>query len=354
MNISEKIKYLRQEAGLSQSQLAQELYVSRAAVAKWENDNGIPDVENLKALAAYFGCDVDTLLDDTKQVCGFDSPKSYCGKDCVSCEEYSCNRCSGCKQGPAADYLTYCEIARCCKNQMKTACEGCSVSEDCGILRKREQMPWLRVQAEQTEKEFKAQRRVRSAFYGKWTWVLFWLFIPAYLANLITNSAVADSLAFIRIFGCVLAILTATAEGLILRHISTYEPLFKTASLCVLIGAGVDLLVLLITGTTDAKGWSYIWMVPGIFLEVARYYHEMHGYCNILRSVDHDLSEKWQTLWKLYLITNGLMVAGILLLALLKGLALLAVVIGLIGAFVVSVLLLVYKYKTAKAFRLYC
>ena len=95
MNISEKIKYLRQEAGLSQSQLAQELYVSRAAVAKWENDNGIPDVENLKALAAYFGCDVDTLLDDTKQVCGFDSPKSYCGKDCVSCEEYSCNRCSG-------------------------------------------------------------------------------------------------------------------------------------------------------------------------------------------------------------------------------------------------------------------
>ena len=50
------------------------------------------------------------------------------------------------------------------------------------------------------------------------------------------------------------------------------------------------------------------------------------------------------------------MVAGILLLALLKGLALLAVAIGLIGAFVISVLLLVYKYKykTAKAFRLYC
>lgn len=44
MTVGEKIQILRQRAGLSQSQLAECLYVSRAAVAKWENDNGLPDI----------------------------------------------------------------------------------------------------------------------------------------------------------------------------------------------------------------------------------------------------------------------------------------------------------------------
>lgn len=36
MTIGDKIKHLRKEKGFSQEQLAQELFVSRAAVAKWE------------------------------------------------------------------------------------------------------------------------------------------------------------------------------------------------------------------------------------------------------------------------------------------------------------------------------
>ncbi|MDD7285522.1 MAG: helix-turn-helix transcriptional regulator [Firmicutes bacterium] len=45
MSIGEKIKKCRKEAGLSQEQLAEKLCVSRQAVAKWEADRGIPDVE---------------------------------------------------------------------------------------------------------------------------------------------------------------------------------------------------------------------------------------------------------------------------------------------------------------------
>ena len=68
MTLGEKIRLLRQRAGLSQSQLAQQLHVSRAAIAKWENDNGVPDVDNLKALADFFYTDMDTLYDDSKKV----------------------------------------------------------------------------------------------------------------------------------------------------------------------------------------------------------------------------------------------------------------------------------------------
>lgn len=64
MTIGDKIKDLRKEKGLSQEQLAQELYVSRAAVAKWEAGNGIPDIENLKKLSSVFVVSIDELLDN--------------------------------------------------------------------------------------------------------------------------------------------------------------------------------------------------------------------------------------------------------------------------------------------------
>lgn len=68
MTLGEKIRVLRKQAGLSQSQLAQQLHVSRAAVAKWENDNGIPDVDNLKAMAEFFHTNMDSLYDEKNDI----------------------------------------------------------------------------------------------------------------------------------------------------------------------------------------------------------------------------------------------------------------------------------------------
>ena len=51
MTFGEKLRNARKEAGFSQEQLAENLSVSRSAVAKWETDNGMPDVGNLKAIA---------------------------------------------------------------------------------------------------------------------------------------------------------------------------------------------------------------------------------------------------------------------------------------------------------------
>ncbi len=38
------------------------LFVSRTAVSKWESGRGTPNIESLKAIAAYFSVSVDTLL----------------------------------------------------------------------------------------------------------------------------------------------------------------------------------------------------------------------------------------------------------------------------------------------------
>lgn len=59
---SEKLKELRKKSGLTQEQLAEKLSVSRQAVAKWENNLGMPDVDNLKNIALFFGVSVDYLV----------------------------------------------------------------------------------------------------------------------------------------------------------------------------------------------------------------------------------------------------------------------------------------------------
>ncbi len=64
MTLGEKIKQARTNAGLTQEQLAEKLMISRPAVAKWEGDKGIPDIENLKALSRLLDVSLDELLNE--------------------------------------------------------------------------------------------------------------------------------------------------------------------------------------------------------------------------------------------------------------------------------------------------
>lgn len=68
MTLGEKIKEARKQCGFSQEQLAEKMTVSRSAVAKWETNNGLPDVDNLKALAALLNVSIDYLLDDGEAI----------------------------------------------------------------------------------------------------------------------------------------------------------------------------------------------------------------------------------------------------------------------------------------------
>ncbi|MGL4336998.1 MAG: helix-turn-helix domain-containing protein [Turicibacter sp.] len=68
MTFGEKLKQLRVKNEYSQENLAQLLNVSRQAVTKWENGNGIPDIENLKAIATLFDVTIDSLVRDEEEI----------------------------------------------------------------------------------------------------------------------------------------------------------------------------------------------------------------------------------------------------------------------------------------------
>lgn len=54
MEFKDKLKKLRQSRGISQQALADAIFVSRSAVAKWENGLGFPSEESYQALLTYF------------------------------------------------------------------------------------------------------------------------------------------------------------------------------------------------------------------------------------------------------------------------------------------------------------
>ena len=64
MTFGETLRTARIKVGYTQDELADKLAVSRSAIAKWENDRGMPDIANLKALAKALDVSVDYLLDE--------------------------------------------------------------------------------------------------------------------------------------------------------------------------------------------------------------------------------------------------------------------------------------------------
>lgn len=63
-----RLKELRKNAGLSQKALADMLFVSQAAVAKWELDKSTPTPEMLVKIAEVFNVTTDYLLGTEAQI----------------------------------------------------------------------------------------------------------------------------------------------------------------------------------------------------------------------------------------------------------------------------------------------
>ena len=62
MEFHEKLQALRRQRGLTQEELAAELFVSRTAISKWESGRGYPSIDSLKAISRFFGVSIDGLL----------------------------------------------------------------------------------------------------------------------------------------------------------------------------------------------------------------------------------------------------------------------------------------------------
>ena len=72
--IGSRIAHLREQAGLSQADLAKRMHISRSSVQLWESGANYPSTDNLVSLAKIFRVSTDYLLDiDATKTANLDS-----------------------------------------------------------------------------------------------------------------------------------------------------------------------------------------------------------------------------------------------------------------------------------------
>lgn len=68
MELSQKLKELRKEQGLTQLELAKKLFVSRQAITGWEAGTSRPSTESLQSLSELYHVPLEILLDDAAEI----------------------------------------------------------------------------------------------------------------------------------------------------------------------------------------------------------------------------------------------------------------------------------------------
>ncbi len=66
MALAEQLKISRENKGLSQTEVAKRLNITRQSVSKWETGKGYPDIDNLVLLSEVYEVSIDELLHENE------------------------------------------------------------------------------------------------------------------------------------------------------------------------------------------------------------------------------------------------------------------------------------------------
>lgn len=276
--------------------------------------------------------------------------ETFCGKDCDLCQEKQSGACRGCKEGPGRRFGGNCSIADCCRDKYHANCDTCQEAMSCSKRQQKDQMPQIRIAEAAAKDEKEAQKREKAKVLGKWLWILFWLFIPNIIGNLMSNESVGGISHEVYVIGLLITNVVTVIYCLILLKLRETEEKYGRAAICMFIGVVLAVIALVISEEHVALLvlMALVAAVAGLVGE----YNLFYAHAAVLEDFDLELSQKWKKLWKWELICLGCAIGGILLFFL-GAIAALLIIAGGIGVFVISIVQLVYLYRMAELFREY-
>ena len=186
-----------------------------------------------------------------------------------------------------------------------------------------------------------------APFLGKWLRILFWLIVPSTLAGVLGNDSVKEFSPALYNVGQVMSALCNVAYGAILFKLSPAEKRYRTAGMCLMFSSVAGMAVL--DGLIRFPVLSLL-ALPAAVAGLVGQYNEFMAHSAVLSGVDDALAAKWAKLWNLYILFMVAAFASSMLLLISSVLALIISVAALIGTTVVSIMKLIYLYKTANAF----
>ena len=279
--------------------------------------------------------------------------ETYCGKTCAECTKKEQLNCSGCKGGPGRQFGGDCELSKCVRDKGHETCDTCGFKGNCGTLRSRESMPDYRIRKIEAEEQRKGAIAKRAPVLGKWLWIIFWLVIPSSIGSIMAHETTAKILPGLFMPGQIINAICSLIYGAILLKLGSEEDRYRTAGICALIAGASSALAAMINGGSDGATWILIFTLPAAIVAIVGEYNEYMAHSAVLSGVDNELSEKWEVLWKWYIGLFAGIFGSILLMLIIPVLGAIAVIGATIGTVVVSILKLVYLYRTAKIFREY-
>ena len=102
---------------------------------------------------------------------------------------------------------------------------------------------------------------------------------------------------------------------------------------------------------THTLGWLFSLLMISLGCALYGTHREFHAHSELLKCINYTLSEKWQALWKWYLITSIVLYGSVFLIILLPNFAILLTLAGLLGNVAVNIIKLLYLYQTATSLR---
>lgn len=262
--------------------------------------------------------------------------ETYCGKSCQTCGYRAETSCRGCLEEASRE----CKLALCCRQKGHKTCDSCTYNTQCGMYRGRDTAPQFRLAQKQAVLEYQQSLREKGTVMTKWLWVLFWLFVPSTIASILMEWVPP-----LQTVGVVVSLLCSIVYGVVLLQLASQEQSYRTAGILTLIVALVNIPVLFIRNDIVAG------MIVAIFavVDLISCYYEFNAHANVLEGVDNLLSEQWRKLWKWMLGATIAMVVGAVLVIIVIGV--LVALAAAIAILVISILKLVYLYRTAQTFQ---
>lgn len=204
-----------------------------------------------------------------------------------------------------------------------------------------------------TECAKKEQLAKDAPILGKWLWLLFWLIVPSSIVSLISADSIGELYPKLYFIGQILSAGCSALYGFILLQLVKQEPMYKTAGILVLITSAVSAVLALISGLGEIHKWTLLISLPAAVAAFAGEYYEFMAHSFVVNDVDRELAMKWERLWKWYIRCYIAIIAAIAVTIIIPAAAIIILFGAAIGIAVVSIMKLVYVYRTAKLFREY-
>lgn len=284
---------------------------------------------------------------------GLTMAETCCGKSCTACDQRESLDCPGCKAGVSEKHHVDCELARCCKEKKHETCATCTAGDNCALLRGKHRMIEYRRKRQIAAAQYQEGIAQRAPFFGKWMWVLFWIFVAAEFAGFLTLNAFS-SVKMLFGLGQILGIACAVARTGVLIVLMREEEAYRKAAIFTFLGYVLEHMDTYAKGAFSEEGFGVHLTILAAVMTFMGHYNTYLGHSNALSGVDNGLADNWSILFKCHIGLLCAAVVGILLLFLMPVLGGLITILTGIGTLALGIGNLVLLFRSAKAFKDYC